>query len=430
MKKLFKPLLLVPVLLLATACNFKYTYVIKGVTGGADAGGDIWEDDTGIDDSGTYNIKIWVDEKIEQLTSSQVASFVSAYGGKYTINLNIEPMTEGAAATSMLQDVQDGADIFCFAQDQLARLKVAGAITKLTGSLGNYVRAKNTEDSIKAASIGSGLYAFPTTSDNGYFLYYNKSIVNDEAAKNMTTLIASLKAGGKKLNFSARADGFYAASYFVGMGCHSNWTIDETSGKFTKYDDNYNSDNGFIAAKGIKEIADTSVVATRSIWTSEAGAIISGIWEYSNLKEKWGDNLGCAELPTFTVDGVEHHLGSFDGYKFMGVKPQVDSKKASVCRKLAQFLTNNASQTERFNLVGWGPTHVETSQRPDVLAHPGLSALKAQHEYAAQQGQCPGAWFSTLMAAATAITQTSLDSDLRSILAAYEAGLPACLSDD
>lgn len=429
MKKTLKPLLLVPVLLLATACNFKYVYNIKGVTGG-DTGGDIWEDDSGIDDSGTYNIKIWVDQSIEQLTSSQVASFVSTYGGKYTINLNIEPMTESNAATSMIQDVQDGADIFCFAQDQLARLKVAGAITKLTGSLGNYIRNKNSEDSIKAGSIGSGLYAFPTTSDNGYFLYYNKQYVNDAAAKNMTTLLASLKAAGKKLNFSARADGFYAASYFIGMGCHSNWTINEESGKFTKFDDNYNTEEGFIAAKGIKEIADDSIVATRSIWTSEAGAIVSGIWEYAGLAEKWGANLGCAELPTFTVDGVDHHLGSLDGYKFIGVKPQVDSKKASVCRKLAQFLTNNACQTERFNLFGWGPTHLETSARPDVIAHPGLSALKAQHAYAAQQGQCPGAWFSTLMAAATAIKSSSTDADIRSILAAYEAGLPACLSDD
>lgn len=432
MKKYLKPILLFATSLLLSGCNFSYVYNIEGITGGGGekVDGDIWEDPDGFDDSGTYDIKIWVDEKIVELTSSQVKSFESAYGNKYTIKLNIEPMTEAQAASSMLQDVQEGADIYCFAQDQLARLKVAGAVSKLTGSLATYIKEKNSEDSIQAATIGSGIYAFPTTSDNGYFLYYNKQYVSDEAAKNMTTLLASLKASGKKLNFSARTDGFYAASYFVGMGCKSTWTIDETSGKFTKYVDDYNSDNGFIAAKGIKEVADSSVVATRSILTSDAGAVVSGIWEYSSILKSWGDNLGCTELPTFTVDGEEHHLGSFDGYKFIGVKPQVDNKKASVCRKLAQFLTNNASQTERFNLVGWGPTHVETSAKEEVLAHPGLAALKAQHQYAAQQGQCPGTWFSTLAAAATAITTKSTDSDIKAVLAAYEAGLPACLSDD
>ena len=427
MKRYIKPLLLLPTLLL-TSCNYQYVYNISGLIDDGKVDGDVWEDDT--DDAGTYNIKIWVDEKIVELTSAQVQNFVSTYAGKYTINLNIEPMTESNAATSMLQDVQDGADIFCFAQDQLARLKVAGAVTKLTGSLATYIKEKNSEDSISAATIGNGIYAFPITSDNGYFLYYNKEFVSDEDAKNMTTLLATLKSQGKKLNFSARSDGFYTASYFVGMGCHSTWTIDETTGKFSKYDDNYNSPNGLIAIKGLKEITDTSVVATRSIWTSDAGAVVSGIWEYSSLLKRWGDNLGCAELPTFTVDGEEHHLGSFDGYKFLGVKPQIDAKKASVCRKLAQFLTNNASQGERFNLVGWGPTHVETSQKAEVLAHPGLSALRAQHEYAAQQGQCPSTWFSTLAAAGTAVSDKSTDADLKAILDAYEAGLPACLSED
>ncbi len=429
MKNYLKPILLLPFLLLS-GCNFQYVYNISGLVDDGKVDGDIWEDTSGVDDSGTYDIKIWVDEKIVELTSSQVQSFVNSYGGKYTINLNIEPMTESNAATSMLQDVQDGADIFCFAQDQLARLKVAGAVTKLTGSLSSYIREKNSDESIQAASIGNSLYAFPTTNDNGYFLYYNKEFVSDESSKNMTTLLSTLKAAGKKLNFSARSDGFYTASYFVGMGCHSNWTINETTGKFSEYDDNYNTDNGLIAAKGIKEIADSSVVATRSIWTSDAGAVVSGIWEYSSLLKRWGDNLGCAELPTFTVDGVEHHLGSFDGYKFIGVKPQVDSKKASVCRKLAQFLTNNASQTERFNLVGWGPTNIETSKKSEVLAHPGLSALRAQHEYAAQQGQCPSSWFSTLAAVGTAIKESTSDSELKAILETYEATLPSCLSED
>ena len=114
----------------------------------------------------------------------------------------------------------------------------------------------------------------------------------------------------------------------------------------------------------------------------------------------------------------------------MGVKPQVDAKKASVCRKLAQFLTNTASQKERFHTVSWGPTNIEASQDQAVLAHPGLAALAAQHQYAAQQGQCPGAWFVALAATATAITASSTDDQIRSTLATYAAGLPDLLSED
>ena len=130
MKNNLKLLFLLPCLLLAS-CNFKYAYTIKGLVIGGDAGEEV---DDGIDDAGTYNIKVWVDDKIVSLTQTQIQEFVSLNSGKYTINATVEPQSEGTAASSMLQDVQSGADIFVFAQDQLARLKVAGAVSKLTGN--------------------------------------------------------------------------------------------------------------------------------------------------------------------------------------------------------------------------------------------------------------------------------------------------------
>ena len=70
MKRIAKALFVLPTLLLSS-CNFKFVYRIVGYDGGGVQEGDIWEDDSGIDDSGTYNIKIWVDEKIEELTRMQ-----------------------------------------------------------------------------------------------------------------------------------------------------------------------------------------------------------------------------------------------------------------------------------------------------------------------------------------------------------------------
>lgn len=428
MKRIKKIALLLPVLLLAS-CNFKYTYIISGL----DLGGDTEQEDDGIDDAGTYDIKIWVDDKIVDLTRTQVQTFASESMGKYTINAKIEPQSEGTAASSMLQDVQSGADIFCFAQDQLSRLKVAGALGKITGNYATFVKTNNSADSVSAASIGESLYAFPITSDNGYFLYYDKSVISDEDAKNMTTILARCKSSGKKLNFEARSNGFYSASYFLATGCHSTWTLDEESGKFMSYDDDFYGDKGFIAAKGLKELADTSIVATNALASKlgdTAAAVVSGIWEYDVALKRLGDNLGCAELPSFAVDGQSYHLSSFDGYKLIGVKPQVDAKKASVCRKLAQYLTGEKCQTQRFNAVSWGPTNNRSSQEEKVLAHPGLAALAKQHIYATQQGQCPGAWFVALSTTAKAITAGSSDEEIRQILTNYKNGLPDLLSED
>ena len=430
MKNKLKLLFILPCLLLAS-CNFKYSYTIKGLVIGGDGADEI---DDGIDDAGTYNIKVWVDDKIVSLTQTQIQEFVSLSGGKYTINATVEPQSEGTAASSMLQDVQSGADIFVFAQDQLARLKVAGAVSKLTGNYETFVRTNNSEDSVTAASIKGNIYAYPITSDNGYFLYYDKQYISDEDAKDMTTILARCRAAGKVLNFEGRSNGFYAASYFLATGCTTSWELDDVTGKFKSYEDTFNSDNGLIAAKGIKEIADTSVVASNSQASKlngTAAAVISGVWEYEVALNRLGpDRLGCAEMPSFTVDGTPRHLSSYDGYKLMGVKPQVDAKKASVCRKLARYLTSGSCQTERFKEVSWGPTNKEASEREEVKSHPGLAALLKQHEFATQQSLCPGAWFNALSAATKAITPTSTDAQLRTILASYASGLDELLSED
>ncbi len=419
---------LVPVLLLAS-CNFKFSYSLPDGMSFFTGGGSAWDGgEEGIDDSGTYDVKVWVDTKITNLTAAQINNFVATSGGKYTINATVQPMSEGEAATKMLQDVSSGADIFIFAQDQLSRLKTANALASFDQTLTAYLSQQNTQDSVAAASLGGKMYAFPVTSDNGYFLYYDASILSADDVKDMDTMLAKLKSAKKKLNFD-RKNGFYAASYFLGSGCYSHWNIDVNSGAFVGFEDNYNSDKGLKAAKAFRSLADNSVVATKSTWTNSAGAIISGVWEYEYIKGQFGDNLRCAELPSYKVDGETIHMSSFDGYKLMGVKPQGDKKKASVCRKIAEYLTNSENQLNRFKQVSWGPTNKITSENADVKAHPALAALAAQHVYATQQEPCPGAWFNALGGLAGSITTSSTEDALKQLLVNYQAGLPELLDD-
>ena len=434
MKKLKYILCLLPALLLAS-CNFKYTYIIDGIELDEEDQGD----DEGIDDSGTYKIKVWVDTKIVSLTQAQIADF-NTNNSKIKFEADVQPVSEGSATANMLLDVKNGADLFVVAQDQLARLKVGGALSKITGSFEDRLVAENSAESVAAAKMGSSLYAYPMTSDNGYFLMYDKSVLSENDVGNISTLLS--KMGSKRLYFKAQSDGFYTASYFLAKEkgkpesdtlCSCTWDLDEDTGNFTAYHDTFHEANGLIAAKGLKEIADKALVtADNSVskFGDKAAAVVTGIWDYEAAYKRLGDNLGCAEMPCFTVDGKDYHLGSYDGYKLMGVKPQRDAKRASACRKLAQFLTGETCQTERFQNVCWGPTNINSSQEEDVLAHPGLSALAKQHKYATQQSQCPGEWFLALKTAASGVTTTSSDAQLSTILANYYAGLPVLLSDE
>lgn len=457
MKKINKLFLILPALLLAS-CNFKYTYVISGISADEEEGEE--GEEGGIDDAGSYSIKVWVDQKIQSLTQAQIDTFL-ADNPKYKITYDVQPVSEGNATSNMLLDVQDGADLFVFAQDQLARLKVAGALGKITGSFADAIKEENSQDSVSAASLGDSIYAYPMTSDNGYFLMYDKRIYSESDVGNISTMLAKIKGTNNKLYFKAQSDGFYTASYFLAREngkpesaalCSNNWDLNLDTGLFTAFDDTFHeAPNGLIAAKGIKEIADKALVAsdnsvskfapgTGSASGTTAAAVVTGIWDYEAAYKRMGikdasgnivdSYLGCAELPCYTVDGKDYHLGSYDGYKLMGIKPQRDAKKASVCRRLAAYLTGETCQTERFEQVSWGPTNKASSQDPGVVNHPGLAALNAQHKYATQQGQCPGEWFLALKTAASGVKTTSTDAELQTILDNYYAGLPVLLSDE
>lgn len=395
-------------------------------------------EDTGVDDEGTYDLKIWCDERISSSMSNQVNSFVQAMkqrGKNYTINLKIDEVSEGDAATMMTQDVGSGADLYVFAQDQLAKLKTAGALTAITGDIGKAVKAETETDGIGAASINDKMYAYPFTSDNGYFLYYDKKFVSDEDAKDIEKIIADCEANDLKINYSIFGNGFYSASYFMATGCQSIWDMDATN-NFTAYHDNYNSENGFIAAKGIQYLAAHNIFANSDDPSKFGrakggiGACVSGIWNYQYALNALGaDRLGCAEMPYFTVDGTRHHISSFSGYKLLGVKPQTDKKRVSVCKRLARYLSCEICQVERFESVGWGPTNINALGKDNVKNHPGLKALRAQQPYSKPQVQCPSSWYGSVSSLAAAIKFNSTDADIRAQLQLYEENLESLLTD-
>ena len=95
-KLLVKSTIFLPALLLAS-CNFTYQYVVSGLVGGAAD-----EDVEDIDDAGTYDVKIWVDDRIVDLTKSQIGEFIANNGDKYKINAQVVATSESVAAASMM----------------------------------------------------------------------------------------------------------------------------------------------------------------------------------------------------------------------------------------------------------------------------------------------------------------------------------------
>lgn len=413
-----------------TGCSFNYTYNVA-----------LYPFDDQLpdtdDDGGSYSIKVWCDKSILTLTQTQIKAFETLNNGKYKLNVNVEPESEGDAATDMLQDVQSGADIFCFAQDQLSRLKIAGALMDITSTMADAVKSDNVKASINAATYANNLCAFPMTSDNGYFMYYDKSVLSEDDITDMDKIIAKLSAlrdqqkSNYHINYQVFSNGFYAASYFMATGCYSKWGIDPATGNFTDYQDTY-KEKGMPALKGLQKLKASDLVSPNDQTNKlgdTASVAISGIWNYSAAKQALGENLGCAQMPSFSVDGQTYHISSFSGYKLIGVKPQTDAKKASVCRKIARYLTNEQCQTERFKNAGWGPSNIAAANSEEVLAQPGLKALSEQDQYSKEQSICPGSWWSNVATLSSSVKAGSTQADFENFLSIYDSNLDG-LKDD
>ena len=391
--------------------------------GGADTSGGNTDDSTSL--AGTYDVKIWVADNAVELTQKQIEDFNKSNEDGIVINAKIEAMGEGDAATNMVTDVEAGGDIFCFAQDQFARLVQAGALSKLGVGAAKIVTEANDAGVVAAAKAGDDLYAYPLTSDNGYFMYYDKSVIPEEDITSLEKLIEDCEKENKYFSMELGTSAWYLAGFFFSTGCVSEWETDN-DGAFISVNDTFNSDKGLIAAKGMKKLLDSPMHLSASGaegFANGAAIVVTGTWAYNDIQDILGDNLGAAPLPSFTVDGTEYHIGSFSGCKLMGVKPQTDAVKAAVLHKLAQYLTDEERQLERFDALSWGPSNTNAQKSDAVQANPGLAALLAQSPYSVPQGQIHGSWWDLAKVIADDVKAAKDDAGIQAALDSYHAKL-------
>ncbi len=377
----------------------------------------------------TYDITVWCAANAHDLTVEQIKAFNETNTLNVTLNATVTDQGEGDAATAMITSVEDGADLYFFASDQFSRLMQAKALAKLGTNAANTVKADNAEGSVKAVTASGDIYAFPCTADNGYFLYYDSSVLSAEDVKSMETIISKCEAAGKTICFNI-GNAWYTASYFFGAGCISEWTVDD-KGKTVGVNDTFNSDKGLIAAKGLNALTKSKAFIDSSdasaSFSAGAAAVVSGTWDYEAAKKVLGDKLAATKLPTYTVDGQTIQLGSFSGYKHIGVKPQADAGKAAAVQALALYLTSEKCQSERFATLAWGPSNKAAQNTDAVKANIGQKAISEQDPYAVNQsGSISGSWWDIGNALGAEIKDgDGTEASLKKALENYKAKLDA-----
>ena len=374
-------------------------------------------------------IKVWVPDNCKAFTEEQIGLFKEANPDFAGYDYVVEAVGEGDAAGNMVTDVEAGADIFNFAQDQIARLVAAGALIDVAPENIDIITEENDPGSVAAATVGDVLYAYPLTSDNGYFLYYDKSVVTDPSS--LEQIIADCEAAGKNFYMEINS-GWYQTAFFFATGAELTYDTDDT-GNFTACNTSYASEQGLTALKKMVELKASPAFQNGSgaAETTNMAAIVDGTWDAGTVKELLGDNYACAKLPSFTgADGETYQMSGFGGFKLLRVKPQEDEEKLAACDALALYLSSEEVQLARFDAVEWGPSNLAAQANEKVKANEALAALGEQLAYTIPQGQYPGEYWSLATSLGDSIIsgELSTSSSDEDLMAALEKFQETCIS--
>lgn len=359
----------------------------------------------------TVALKVWGSQDDQAMLQEMVEAFKAANPDKeYDVSFGV--VGEGDAKTKCLEDPEEAADVFAFANDQLYDLLNADALYEVTINKDAIVEA-NVPSAIEAASSDGHLYAYPITADNGYFLYYDKSVISEEQVKTLDGILEACSAADKKM-FMDVSNGWYIASFFIGAG--GELGLDE-NGKQTC---DFNNEAGVAAGEAIKAFTahDAFLTGDDSILTGGIGTTIaagvSGTWNAEAIKEKLGENYAATKLPTFTCAGEQVQMASFAGFKLMGVNTMTEFPEEAMA--LADWLTNEENQLKRFQMRSIGPSNVKVIENEEVKADIALSALAEQSKYAVSQKDVLGNYWSPAEAFGTTMEAKDYSKDVKTLL--------------
>lgn len=146
----------------------------------------------------TVSLTVWGAEEDEELLSQIIDGFLAEYRQQADFHITYQPQSESNCMDALLADLEQGADVFAFADDQLNTLVAAGALEPVENPAP--IQEANLPEAVLAASVNNTLYALPLTADNGYFLYYNKAFFSEDDIASLDRMLDAAAAQERKVS--------------------------------------------------------------------------------------------------------------------------------------------------------------------------------------------------------------------------------------
>lgn len=283
----------------------------------------------------------------------------------WKINFNYGVCAEGEAKDNVTKDVEAAADVYMLANDNIPDLVSAGALSELGGDYLGYVTSTNSDSILASVTYNDSVVAFPFTS-NTWFMYYDKSVFSEDDVKNFDTMLEKAGEAGKKVSFKL-TDSWYIQAFYVANGCTLFGDGTDTDAGI-----DFGGDKAAAVTEYLVDLAANPNFLVDADGSGLAGlgdsvaAVFSGTWDADAVKEKLGDNMGVAALPTVTIDGKEGQMKSFIGSKAIGVNPNAENQQ--VAMSLAAYLAGEKAQTAHFEMRNILPSNINISLADDPIA--------------------------------------------------------------
>lgn len=329
---------------------------------------------------------VWGAEEDAELMGRVIESFQEKYRGQADFDISFEAQGESQCKDALIQDLENGADVFTFADDQLSALAAAGAMNPIENS--DEIKSRNLPGAAEAATVSGRLYAYPLTADNGYFLYYNKQFVTKEQARTLDGILEAAASNGKQFAMDW-SSAWYVYSFFGNTGLSVGLNDDGIT-NYCTWNQTDGDIRGVDVAEAMLQIAANPGFSNRSdeefLSGVEDGSVIagvSGVWNSVAVSKAWGENAAAAKLPTYTCDGRQVQMASFSGCKLVGVNAY--SEYPEWAARLADWITNEENQRLRFEMRGQGPSNAAVAGSEEIGQSPAIAALIEQSEFSQLQ---------------------------------------------
>ena len=283
----------------------------------------------------------------------------------WKINFNYGVCPEGEAKDNVTKDVEAAADVYMLANDNIPDLVSAGALSELGGDYLEYVTSTNSDSILASVTYNDSVVAFPFT-PNTWFMYYDKSVFSEDDVKNFDTMLEKAGEAGKKVSFKL-TDSWYIEAFYVANGCTLFGDGTDTDAGI-----DFGGDKAAAVTEYLVDLAANPNFLVDADGSGLAGlgdsvaALFSGTWDAEAVKEKLGDNMGVAALPTVTIDGKEGQMKSFIGSKAIGVNPNAENQQ--VAMSLAAYLAGEKAQTAHYEMRNLLPSNINISLADDPIA--------------------------------------------------------------